>query len=189
MIADTVVASSQPTSDSQGYRKRYQRSYSEQASLYSNLIGYLSPGGNATGIEKLQNSVLMGEASSQALSQVLKYAAGENQKGGGVRLTINPQIQQAAASALGNRKGAAVAINYQTGAILAAVTNPRFDPAPLASGSEGQSQKKLKKAASRTDKTDVRSRLTRRVSPRFFLQNYYRRRRFRTGDSLPPRAR
>lgn len=145
MIADTVVASSQPTSDSQGYRKRYQRSYSEQASLYSNLIGYLSPGGNASGIEKLQNSVLMGEASSQALSQVLKYAAGENQKGGGVRLTINPQIQRAAASALGNRKGAAVAINYQTGAILAAVTNPRFDPAPLASGSEGQSQKNLKK--------------------------------------------
>lgn len=86
MIADTVVASSKPTSDSQGYRQRYQRSYSEQASLYSNLIGYLSPGGNATGIEKLQNSVLMGEASSQALSQVLKYAVGENQKGGGVQI-------------------------------------------------------------------------------------------------------
>lgn len=144
MVGENAIAASEPTEDSTGYRKRYHRVYSDQAPLYSNLTGYLSPGGNATGLERLQNSVLMGEASSQALSQILKYAAGENQKGGGVRLTINPKIQQAAAQALGNRKGAAVAINYQTGAILAAVTTPRFDPNTLASGSEEESQKTQK---------------------------------------------
>lgn len=144
MVGENAIAASEPTEDSTGYRKRYHRVYSDQAPLYSNLTGYLSPGGNATGLERLQNSVLMGEASSQALSQILKYAAGENQKGGGIRLTINPKIQQAAAQALGNRKGAAVAINYQTGAILAAVTTPRFDPNSLASGSEEESQKTLK---------------------------------------------
>lgn len=95
-------------------------------------------------MERLQNSVLMGEASSQALSQLLKYAAGENQKGGGILLTIDPQIQQAAAQALGNHKGAVVALNYQSGAILAAVTTPRFNPSSLATGSEKQSQQTLK---------------------------------------------
>ena len=144
MVGENAIAASEPTKDSTGYRKRYHRVYSEQAPLYSNLTGYLSPGGNATGMERLQNSVLMGEASSQALSQLLKYAAGENQKGGGILLTIDPQIQQAAAQALGNRKGAVIALNYQSGAILAAVTTPRFNPSSLATGSEKQSQQTLK---------------------------------------------
>ncbi len=145
MVGENAIAASQPTADSGGYRKRYHRVYSDQAQLYSNLTGYLSPGGNATGIERLQNSVLMGEASSQALSQLFKYASGENQKGGGILLTVDPQIQQAAAQALGDRKGAVVAINYQTGAILAAVTAPRFNPNSLAAGTEKQSQDTLKK--------------------------------------------
>lgn len=144
MVGENAIAASEPTKDSTGYRKRYHRVYSEQAPLYSNLTGYLSPGGNATGMERLQNSVLMGEASSQALSQLLKYAAGENQKGGGILLTIDPQIQQAAAQALGNHKGAVVALNYQSGAILAAVTTPRFNPSSLATGTEKQSQQTLK---------------------------------------------
>jgi peptidoglycan glycosyltransferase len=37
-------------------------------------------------------------------------------------------VQRAAASALGNRKGAVVALDPRTGAILAMVTYPRYDP-------------------------------------------------------------
>ncbi|NER08330.1 MAG: penicillin-binding protein 2, partial [Okeania sp. SIO3C4] len=45
-----------------------------------------------------------------------------------VKLTIDLDIQKAAEKALGNRRGAAVAINPKTGEILAMASGPTFDP-------------------------------------------------------------
>ncbi|MBI4059386.1 penicillin-binding protein 2 [Candidatus Microgenomates bacterium] len=52
----------------------------------------------------------------------------EAQKGQDVKLSIDLFLQQAAAAALGERKGAVVALNPGTGEILALVSYPSFDP-------------------------------------------------------------
>jgi len=54
-----------------------------------------------------------------------------------VELTLNPDMQKAAAAALGNRKGAVVALDAQTGAVLAMYSAPTFDPNQLASSDAG----------------------------------------------------
>jgi peptidoglycan glycosyltransferase len=58
---------------------------------------------------------------------------GRDPKGGNVALTINKQAQAAAYQALGKRRGAVVALNPATGAVLAAVSTPSFDPNLLSS--------------------------------------------------------
>lgn len=49
-----------------------------------------------------------------------------------VRLTLDANLQQVAQAALGERAGAVVLLDSQTGAILAMSTYPRFDPNQLA---------------------------------------------------------
>ena len=53
--------------------------------------------------------------------------------GASLELTINPAAQKAADEALGNQRGAVVALDPRTGAILAMVGHPQYDPATLAS--------------------------------------------------------
>lgn len=48
--------------------------------------------------------------------------------GNDVTLTLDLDVQRAAETALGNRKGAIVAMNPQNGAVLAMVSRPAFDP-------------------------------------------------------------
>lgn len=48
-------------------------------------------------------------------------------------LTIDPKAQAAADKALGDNKGAVVALDPKTGAILAMVSHPSYDPNPLSS--------------------------------------------------------
>ena len=47
--------------------------------------------------------------------------------------TLSPKLQRVAAQALGDLPGAVVAMDPRTGEVLAAVSNPSFDPNPLAS--------------------------------------------------------
>jgi len=57
---------------------------------------------------------------------------GQNRQGGGVVLTLNPNMQKIAAEKLGNRKGAVVALDANTGAVLAMYSSPSYDPNSLA---------------------------------------------------------
>lgn len=50
---------------------------------------------------------------------------------GNVVTTVDPAVQKAAYKALGDKKGAAVAIDPETGRILAAVSTPSYDPTSL----------------------------------------------------------
>jgi penicillin-binding protein 2 len=52
----------------------------------------------------------------------------QTQAGKDVRLTLDVKLQQAAEVALGDRKGAIVAIDPNNGAVLAMVSRPAFDP-------------------------------------------------------------
>lgn len=48
--------------------------------------------------------------------------------GGVAKMTLSSQVQTAALEALGDKKGTVAVYNYETGAILCAVTTPNYDP-------------------------------------------------------------
>ncbi|MCU1437391.1 MAG: cell division protein FtsI [Naasia sp.] len=110
---------------------RFQRVY-PQGELYAAVTGYLTLGGEPTGIEGALNERLAGTSSAQFLDQLNSIVTGQEPQGDSVELTIDPVVQQAAWDALGDQQGAVVAIEPATGKILALVSKPGFDPNPLA---------------------------------------------------------
>jgi peptidoglycan glycosyltransferase len=51
---------------------------------------------------------------------------------GSVVLSMRPDVQQVAAEALGNREGSVVVMDPHTGAVIAMISNPRYNPADIA---------------------------------------------------------
>ena len=116
---------------------RYLRVYEDD--IYSAVTGYFSVFRGATGIESAANSYLSGQSSSQFFEQVNAVLSGNPVTGAAVELTIDPKLQQAAWDALGNYRGALIAIDPVTGNILAMVSKPGFDANKIA----GHSSKKV----------------------------------------------
>jgi peptidoglycan glycosyltransferase len=125
-----VLAQSSPTDDD----LKYQRAY-PLADQYAHIVGYKSVNLGSTEIEKLENAYLQGNADSQVADRWLAMLTGKRTSGGNVLLTLSPTAQQTAYEALQNkgkvRKGAVVALDPTTGALLAAVSAPSFNPNPL----------------------------------------------------------
>lgn len=106
--------------------------------LYAPVVGYYTLNQGNAGIESALNPLLTGQASSQFMEQVNALVTGSTPKGATVVLTIDHELQQVAAEALGDRAGAVVAIEPSTGRILAMVSSPSFDPNQLAAHSTSQ---------------------------------------------------
>jgi penicillin-binding protein A len=128
LVGGTPVAVSVPTTQ----RLKYQRTY-PFSSLYVSATGFYSLIYGKTGIERIENSVLSGTDPRFSLQQISDLIAGRVTKGGSVVLTIDAAAQLAAAKGMKGHVGAVVAIQPSTGAILALVQSPTFDPNPLAS--------------------------------------------------------
>ncbi len=103
---------------------RYQRNY-PLGGLYDDVVGYDSPQLGRTGIEEQYNDYLLAKSRVQSTLQRLTRT---DKEGYDVTLTIESAVQEAAAEALGERKGAVVAVNPRTGAVLAMVSWPDYDP-------------------------------------------------------------
>ncbi len=109
---------------------RYLRVYENE--IYSAVTGYFSVFRGATGIEAAENSYLSGQSSSQFFEQVNAVLSGNPLAGAAVELTLDPVLQQAAWDALGDYRGALIAIDPVTGNILAMVSKPGFDANKIA---------------------------------------------------------
>jgi peptidoglycan glycosyltransferase len=120
-------------------RLKYQRVY-PNGSLYVSATGFYSLIYGRTGIERVENSVLAGTDARFSLQQISDLLAGRTSKGGSAVLTINAKAQAAAAAGMRGKVGAVVAIQPSTGAILALVQSPTFDPTPLASNDSSVEQ-------------------------------------------------
>jgi len=107
------------------------RGYPEPA-LYAPVTGYFTLNQGNTGVEGAYNDFLTGTANEQFLDQLNALVTGQRPRGAAVQLTIDPVVQQAAFEAMGDLKGAVVAIEPATGRILAMVSTPSFDPNRLA---------------------------------------------------------
>jgi peptidoglycan glycosyltransferase len=127
LVDGQPIAQSVPTDDA----FKFQRTYTD-GPLFAPVTGYFTLNQGNTGIEGTLNDYLSGTSNSQFLDQINAILTGQNPKGAAVELTLDRDIQQAAWDALGDLQGAVVAINPKTGAILAMVSKPSFDPNSLA---------------------------------------------------------
>ncbi len=128
LVDGQAIAESKPSDD----QYKFQRTYT-QPQLYAPITGYFTLNQGDTGIEGSLNDYLSGTSNSQFLDQLNALLTGQAPKGASVSLTIDQKVQQAAYDALGDNRGAVVAINPKTGAILAMVSKPSYDPNALAS--------------------------------------------------------
>jgi peptidoglycan glycosyltransferase len=111
----------------------YQRVYpDETAQLFAQLVGYQSIQTGSAGVEREYSAVLAGR-DLDTISRNLADAFSGRQLVGTVVLTAEQRAQEAAAAGLNGRRGSVVVLDVQTGGIVAAYSNPTFNPNLLAS--------------------------------------------------------
>jgi peptidoglycan glycosyltransferase len=125
-----IVAQSTPSNDIYKFQRKY-----PHGAEYAPVTGYDTLY-SESGIEYYENAVLNGSDSSLTVRNFIDLLTGKARKGANVTLTINAKAQNAAWQALeadtGGKPGAVVALNPQTGAILAMASYPSYDPNVLA---------------------------------------------------------
>jgi peptidoglycan glycosyltransferase len=113
-------------------RFKYQRVYPD-GELYVPITGFYSYDRGSSALESTYNAELSGTDDALFVRRLIDLATNKTPKGASVQTTIVPKIQQTARTALGDQKGAVVALDPKTGAVLAMVTSPSFDPNDIAS--------------------------------------------------------
>ncbi|MCK8679011.1 peptidoglycan D,D-transpeptidase FtsI family protein [Streptomyces lichenis] len=141
-LGDIIVAGS-PVTGSKEARSgdlRYQRTYRD-GGLYSAVTGYSSQAYGANQLEGIYSDVLDG--TDTRLKNPLGALTGEQAAPGDVLTTIDPAVQKAGYEALGDAKGAAVAMDPESGRVLGMVSTPSFDPSKIAGSYDGDAWKAL----------------------------------------------
>lgn len=127
MVGQTQIAQTVPSED----QFKFQRTYPE-GRLYAPITGYYSYDQGRAGLESSYNREMAGTADSQFVNRFLDSLTGQVPTGASIETTINARAQRAAYEGLGNRKGAVVALDPRTGAVLALVSTPSYDPNQIA---------------------------------------------------------
>ena len=124
-----VLARSVPdTDDSQRFIREY-----PFGNLYAHTVGYSSLLFGDSGIEETEAD-LLSSGRDLTVSGLLSALLGEDVRARSVQLTLIHALQEVAAEALGDQEGAVVAIDPATGAVLASVSSPSFDPNTIVVG-------------------------------------------------------
>lgn len=136
LLGTKPIAKSTATTD----EFKWQRTYAD-GTLYAHVTGYYSfVYGAGGGLENAENSLLSGASDKLFYRRISDLFTGKKPTGASLELTLDPAAQQAAKRALGNQRGAVVALNPRTGAILAMYSNPSYDPNVLASHDSAKQQ-------------------------------------------------
>lgn len=106
------------------------REYTEGA-LFAHALGYVNQKYGITGLENKYDAQLMGAKDQSLMDFIKNHAKSKEKKGNNLVTTLSYDIQKAAFDALGDDKGAVVALDPKTGDILAMVSKPSFDPNDL----------------------------------------------------------
>ncbi len=113
----------------------FRRTYPE-GPLYGHTVGYTTLLFGSQGIESTHGADLVSDRDA-TISGVLSALLGGDIRPKGLRLTIEHNLQLVAREALGDQRGAVVAVDPATGAILAMVSTPEFDPNVLTGSNAG----------------------------------------------------
>ncbi|MEU6802090.1 peptidoglycan D,D-transpeptidase FtsI family protein [Streptomyces neyagawaensis] len=134
---DAVTGSARTKGGDLAYKRTY-----KDGELYAAVTGYASQSYAPTQLEGIYQDLLNG--TDPRLKTVLDTLTRERSDPGDVITTIDPSVQKAGYEALGDKKGAAVAIDPATGKILAVVSTPSYDPSSLTdANTAGTAWKKL----------------------------------------------
>lgn len=105
----------------------WSRVYPEPASAY--VVGYFAPLTVGTdGLEAARAEVLSGEESGNVFEQWGRELLHRSREGNDLVLTLDTELQATAQSLLGERPGAAVLLEVETGRVLAMASYPYYDP-------------------------------------------------------------
>jgi len=121
-----VTARSDPSPDD---AKLFRRTYPE-GETYVHTVGFTSVLFGSRGLERTRADDLVSDRDSN-ISGVLNALMGGDPRPRGLRLTIDHSLQAKAEELLGDQRGAIVALDPRTGAVLAIVSTPGFDPNAL----------------------------------------------------------
>ncbi|OKL48530.1 hypothetical protein BSR28_02245 [Boudabousia liubingyangii] len=126
IVAGNEIAMSEKEDGAQ--QIEYQRVYPE-GRIFAPITGYAAVRlGQYTGLELTDSAELDGTSDSLWTQRIEDLLTGRQPRGGAIRLTIDPKIQQAAFDALEGRRGAVVVLDVNSGEIKALVSQPTFDP-------------------------------------------------------------
>jgi peptidoglycan glycosyltransferase len=131
-----ILAESRPSNDE--YER--QRVYPQlTATLFAHVVGYQSIQFGEAGVERTHSDDLAGRTFELRTSDIGDILA-TRQPVGTVVLTLSTRIQALARQLLANRNGSVVVLDVRTGAVVAAYSNPTFDPNLLVSHDVKQAQ-------------------------------------------------
>lgn len=133
LVAGDPIAYSTPTDDEYNFVRQY-----SDGNLYSPITGYFSNTQGMTGLESAMNQDLAGIGNAQFFTRIMNTLNGVSPQGSSVSTTIDPDAQQAAADAMADLgvDGAVVALDPDTGRVLALYSTPNFDPNELSMNSD-----------------------------------------------------
>lgn len=126
----TVLASSRKSPGALRFQRRY-----PHGELYAHETGFYSFVFGRTELEQSFNDFLTGDAAELLPQTLTDLVLGRPKQGATIVTTLVPEIQEAAAAAALAEAGdvAIAAIDPATGDVLALVSEPTYDPNPLAS--------------------------------------------------------
>lgn len=122
IVADSV------RQDDNTQKRIYKKGYEQP---YAPVTGYYSTKYGTSGLEKAYTRELLNADMLNPFKLVRDIITRADRKGNGIVLTIDSELQKAAYDALGNNRGAAVAMNPKTGEILCMVSKPTFNPSTI----------------------------------------------------------
>lgn len=128
IVDGEAVVMSEPVDDPYNYQRTY-----TDGRLYAAATGYYSIVFGRTALEQTENALLAGTSDALFWNRLGDLLGGREQRGASISLTLRAALQETAAEALGDQRGAVVALDPRTGEVLAMVTSPTYDPALLAS--------------------------------------------------------
>ena len=126
VFADGTVGAHSVATKRQG-QTVYRRVY-DDGTLAPHVLGYAEPAQGTTGLEQKYNDYLAGDYGTGPILVRLRLRTAH---GANVETTLNPAAQQAANQGLLGQRGAVVALNPKTGAVLAMASSPGFDLADV----------------------------------------------------------
>lgn len=103
-------------------------------SLFAHVVGYSDHG--KTGLESLANFYLL-SSHVNLVERTMNELSDVKNIGDNVVTTLDVDLQQTASDALGDRKGAVVVMEPDTGKVLAMVSKPGFNPNTLGADWDG----------------------------------------------------
>ncbi|MBP2706284.1 penicillin-binding protein 2 [Microbispora sp. RL4-1S] len=156
----TTLAKTVDTGDS---TYRFERRY-PMGKPFAQVVGYFAPE-SSSGIEAAEGSYLDGSHPDLVVRRAIDMISGKPAKGASVDLTLVSKAQQIAYKDLAStgKRGAVVALDPKTGAVLTMVSVPSYDPNPLAVANKDT----VNKAYNKLDKDDNKPLLNRAINLTF----------------------